>query len=52
MKIKLRRSPTTRLSLVIGLALASSANLLSAPLAATTAVHTKPDAKSPAISFL
>lgn len=44
MKTKLLRSAT--------LALGAATSLFAAPLAVTTAVHTKPDASSPAISYL
>ncbi|WP_414663805.1 hypothetical protein [Horticoccus sp. 23ND18S-11] len=52
MKIKLLRTARPALSLVIGLALSSALHLHAAPLTATTAVHTKPEAASPAISYL
>lgn len=50
MKTKLLRSARPALSLALGLALSSA--LHAAPLTATTAVHTKPEAASPAISYL
>jgi hypothetical protein len=42
----------TKLPCSAALALLFAARLLSAPLAVTTAVHTKPDSASPAISYL
>ncbi len=42
----------TKLAPVLALLLAAAATLPAAPLTATTAVHTKPDTSSPAISFL
>lgn len=41
-----------KLSALFALALASGLPLAAAPLTATTAVHTRPDATSPAITFL
>jgi hypothetical protein len=52
MKTKLLPSVASFHSFVVGLALSAAASLTAAPLAVTTAVHTRPDASSPAISFL
>ena len=51
MKTKLPCS-TPVIRLVAAAALSAIASVLAAPLTVTTAVHTKPDATSPAISFL
>ena len=42
----------TKLLPALALFLAGAAALVAAPLTATTAVHTKPDASSPVISYL
>jgi hypothetical protein len=42
----------TKLLQSAALLLGAAASLFAAPLAVTTAVHTKPDASSPAISYL
>jgi hypothetical protein len=52
MKTKLTRPATTLVRHAIFLALGAIASVSAAPLTVTTAVHTKPDATSPAISFL
>jgi hypothetical protein len=52
MKTKYTRPATTLVRHVIFLALGAIASVSAAPLTVTTAVHTKPDATSPAISFL
>jgi len=52
MKTKLPRSATPALSLLAAVALSAISNLYAAPLTVTTAVHTRPDATSPAVSFL
>ena len=51
MKTKLLCSNAPFLSLIAGLVL-TTVHAIAAPLAVPTAVHTKPDATSPAISFL
>ncbi|MGH7943764.1 MAG: hypothetical protein ACREH8_02415 [Opitutaceae bacterium] len=52
MKTKLPCPATLPLSVVAAFALRAIASLSAAPLTVTTAVHTRPDATSPAISFL
>ena len=52
MKNKLPRSAKPVFTILVAVALSAIARVAAAPLAATTAVHTKPDATSPAISFL
>jgi hypothetical protein len=52
MKTKLPCSTKAVLCLIIAGVLSAPSGLLAAPLAVTTAVHTRPDATSPAVSFL
>jgi hypothetical protein len=52
MKTKLHRSTRPALRTVVGLAFSAASCLFAAPLTVTTAVHTKPDATSPAIGVL
>ena len=52
MKTKLHCSAKPVFTFLLAVALSALARVAAAPLAATTAVHTKPDATSPAISFL
>ena len=52
MKTKLPRYAKPVFTFLVAVALSVVARTFAAPLAVTTAVHTKPDATSPAISFL
>lgn len=52
MKNKMLRSATSAIGFVAGTWLGAVAPMFGAPLVTTTAVHTKPDPTSPAISFL
>ena len=52
MKTKLLPSPVRLLAGAVAALLGGTAALLAAPLTATTAVHTKPDPASPAITYL
>ena len=52
MKTKFLSSAAPVLSLAAALMLGANTRVLAAPLATTTAVHTKPDEASPAISYL
>ena len=52
MKTKLPCSAASVVSLLVAIALSAMSSLRAAPLTVTTAVHTKPEATSPAVSFL